>query len=298
MTHATQAPTSSTSSRNDAVRLDIMLRLLDHQIVGPEGELLGNVDDVELVDTGAGLFVTGLAIGPASLAQRLPGRIGDWLYAIWRRLHPDSDPKPLVLPIERVTSIDSAVEVDGYAAKALGGAFGLEQWLRRYVVSRIPGAKGGGDERDAAQLQPVEAGDDQPESAKAGHDPDGSAVRSPLPDARFVSGLVGRTLLDASTRRDLGRICEIHAAAGPLDRPQVPMQVTHLQYGRHLRGSELGYNADRKQGPWIVAAVVRHWQRDNRVVPMGGIGDLWSTDGQVVLTGAGGLSHPYEVDDW
>ena len=29
-------------------RYDAVLRLLDHQIVGPQGELLGNVDDLQL----------------------------------------------------------------------------------------------------------------------------------------------------------------------------------------------------------------------------------------------------------
>ncbi|GAB3053540.1 hypothetical protein GCM10027053_12530 [Intrasporangium mesophilum] len=274
------------TSRPDSVRLDVMLRLLDHQIVGPDDELLGNVDDVELLDTGAGLFVTGIAIGPASLAQRLPGRIGDWLYAIWRRLHPEPDPQPLVVPIERVTRIDSAVEVDRYAATVLGEAFGLELWLRKYVVSRIPGAKGGGDDRDTAQRAP-----DDPSAPGPG------ATRNPLPGACFASAFVGRPVVDESTQHQVGRLCEIHAAAEPLDAPQTPMQVTHLQYGQHLRGSELGYNADSKQGPWLVAALVRFWQRGNRAVPATLVRDLGGPDRPVVVSSTADLRHPYAVGD-
>ncbi|MGW5240727.1 PRC-barrel domain-containing protein [Monashia sp. NPDC004114] len=279
-------PTREATSRPNSVRLDVMLRLLDHQIVGPDDELLGNVDDVEMLDTGAGLFVTGIAIGPASLAQRLPGRIGDWLYAIWRRLHPDPDPQPLVVPIERVTRIDSAVEVDQYAARILGEAFGLEVWLRKYVVSRIPGAKGGGDDREAAQRAP--------DDARA---PGPGATRDPLPGACFASAFVGREVVDESTHDQVGKLCEIHTAAGPLDAPQTPMQVTHLQYGQHLRGSELGYNADSKQGPWVVASLVRHWQRGNRVVPATLVRDLGGPDRPVVVSSTAHLRHPYAVSD-
>ena len=290
MVQDAERPGVEANGRTASVRLDLVLRLLDHQILGPDQELLGNVDDIELLDADSGLFVTGIAIGPASLAQRLPGRLGDWLYAIWRRLHPDRDPKPLVVPIERVTKIGSAVEVDGGAARALAETFGLEQWLRQYVISRIPGAQGGGDERDEEQGPPDQPGGDRDA-------PHGHPIRSPLPGALVVSALVGRTVVDESTRKELGRLCEIHAAAKPLDGRQAAMRVTHLQYGRHQRGSELGYSADRKQGPWLVAVAFRRWQRDNRVVPVALVRDLGGPDAPVVVTSTTDLRHPHAVGD-
>jgi hypothetical protein len=75
------------------------------------------------------------------------------------------------------------------------------------------------------------------------------------------------------------------------------MRVTHLQYGRHQRGSELGYNADRKQGPWLVAVAFRRWQRDNRVVPAALVRDLGGPDAPVVVTSTTDLRHPYAVGD-
>jgi hypothetical protein len=203
-----------------------------------------------------------------------------------------------VVPIERVTQVGSAVAVDEYAAKALDDAFGLEQWLRHYVVSRIPGAKGGGDDRNEEQPQPDASAGAGKEGGGATRGSVGSPLRSPLPGATFVGDFVGRRVVDAASQKDVGLVCELHAAAGPLDRPQGPMQITHLQYGRHQRGSELGYNADQKQGPWVVAALVRHWQRENRVVPMVRLKDLGSADRPVVIPNSAGLPHPYDVTDW
>jgi len=290
MTSAPRPP-----STHGLVRHDIVLRLLDHQIVGPEGELLGNVDDVELLDTDAGLLVTGIAVGPAALAQRMPGRMGDWLHAVWRRLHPDEDPEAVVVPVEHIARLGSAVEVDPYAAEALAEGFGLEQWLRTFVVSRIPGAKGGGDERAGSGAAP------QAPAREASHgsrDTDGSEWSDwrPRPGARFLSSLIGRTVVDA-TGDELGRICEVHCVGRPPGGPQAAMTVTHLQYGRHQRGSELGYTSDREQGPWIVAALLQRWQRDNRVVPVTSVDGLGDSEGPITVPDPETLRHPYRFVD-
>jgi sporulation protein YlmC with PRC-barrel domain len=121
-----------------------VLRLLDHQVVGPDGELLGNIDDLELVVSDEGWSVTALLVGPAALGQRLPGRLGRWTIAIWRRLRTDPDPRPCRVPVEQVHDIGSAVTVTRAAADSLAASFGLELWLCEYVVSRNPGATGGG----------------------------------------------------------------------------------------------------------------------------------------------------------
>ena len=123
--------------------LALGLRLLDHQILGREQEMLGNVDDVALEERDGRL----VAVGPAPGAGRVgaaPTRcarpVGP---AVTRRLDPREDPRPLVLPLDHVLAVGSAVHVDPWAERLLAGTEGLELWLRRHLVARIPGARGG-----------------------------------------------------------------------------------------------------------------------------------------------------------
>lgn len=286
MTTATPHP-----SGTQPARLEVVLRLLDHQIVGPEGELLGNVDDVEVLGTDAGWWVTGLAVGPGALAQRLPGRGGDWLYAIWRRLRPDADPKPIVVPVEHIVRISSAVEVDAYAARAVAGALGLELWLRTYVISRIPGARGGGDGRAGDEPESKSAAPEGGQAPSSGDETVGDSWH-PRPGARFVSGLIGRPVVDGDGKQ-VGQVCELYCEASPPDGPQSPMRVTHLQYARYKRGSELGYGSDPKQGPRIVALLLSRWHRHNRVVPLTSVDGLSDPEGTLTVRDVSNLPHPH-----
>ena len=112
--------------------LALGLRLLDHQILGREKEMVGNVDDVALEDRDGRLVAVGLLRGPGAWAHRQPGALGRWGRAIWRRLDPREDPRPLVLPLDHVVAVGSAVHVDPWADAFLAGADGLELWLRRH----------------------------------------------------------------------------------------------------------------------------------------------------------------------
>ena len=105
--------------------------------------MLGNVDDVALEERDGRLLAVGLLRGPGAWAHRQPGALGRWGRAVWRRLDPREDPRPLVLPLDHVLAIGSAVHVDPWADAFLAGADGLELWLRRHVVGKIPGARGG-----------------------------------------------------------------------------------------------------------------------------------------------------------
>ena len=82
--------------------LALGLRLLDHQLLGQEQEMLGNVDDVALEDRDGRLVAVGLLRGPGAWAHRQPGALGRWGRAVWRRLDPREDPRPLVLPLDHV----------------------------------------------------------------------------------------------------------------------------------------------------------------------------------------------------
>jgi hypothetical protein len=132
-----------TESRPTAVpgrQYDAVLHLLDRQIVDPDKQLVANVDDLELTrrDDG-GWAVSAVLIGPGALGPRLHGRVGEWVGAVWRRLHPDTDPAPGRIPMSDVVDIDSAVTV-GRRRDVLQ-VDGLEVWVRDHVIDRLPGSR-------------------------------------------------------------------------------------------------------------------------------------------------------------
>jgi sporulation protein YlmC with PRC-barrel domain len=259
--------------------LRLVLRVLDHQVVGPEGELLGNVDDLELEIDGDRWVVANLCVGPAALGRRLPGVLGLWTTAVWLRLQSQSDPGPAMVPVGAVSEISSALRVDSAAAEALAGSFGLEQWLRRYVVSRIPGAKGGGDERA--------------DEAPSGSTTAGSTAGRPYAGAS-LSDLVGSRVRDTRGTA-LGVVTEVLGAVQPGRRPLEGLRVTHLEYGTHATLSELGYDADPRQGPWLVGALVRWWQRENRVAALEDVVDLDLDARTVTVARPGRHPHPHRL---
>ena len=120
-------------------RYDAALHLLDRQIVDPDGRLVAKVDDVELQEAADGrLVVAALLTGPGALGPRLGGRIGEWVVAVWRRLHPSPEPAPGRIPISDVVGVASAIHV-GRRRTALA-VDGLERWTYDHVVSRLPGS--------------------------------------------------------------------------------------------------------------------------------------------------------------
>ena len=126
---------------------DAGLHLLDRQIVDRNGAPIANVDDLELTERADGrLAVSALLVGPGALGPRLGGRLGRWTVAIWRRLRPDVDPSPGRIDAGLVNGTDSAVHLS-VAIRDLDrtGLDGLERWLRRYVIDRIPGAGHAGE---------------------------------------------------------------------------------------------------------------------------------------------------------
>lgn len=118
---------------------DLRLRLLDRQVVDPDGAMICKVDDVELerADDG-GYVVTALLAGPLALGPRLPGVLGRWTVALARRWAADPDPAPRRISFERVTELGSAVVLD--RSRDQLGIARLEDWVRTHVVDRIPGS--------------------------------------------------------------------------------------------------------------------------------------------------------------
>ena len=260
--------------------LDLVLRVLDHQIIGPDRELVGKVDDLELTPTESGLVVTGVVVGPGGLSQRLPGRLGDWVAAVWRRLSSSSDPQPVVVPIVHVADLGSAVVLTRRAATALQRSFGLEQWLRQYVVSRIPGAKGG--EEDRAPDSDESPSRDEPLVNLT--DP---PTRPPGPHTRWLSQLLGAPVVDESGRH-LGSLIELHCGIG-----NERWTVTHLQVTRSPLGTELGYHADPDQGPVVLQRAFRRLQRHDLLIAVGEVREIDTEPPRVVVETRDDRRHPH-----
>ncbi len=260
-------------------RLDLVLRVLDHQVVGPEGELLGKIDDVELTPHEGALAVTGFAVGPGALSQRLPGRLGRWVGAAWRRLSTTSEPRPVVVPASHLTSLGPSIELDATAAQALADSFGFERWLRTFVVSRIPGAKGGG-EADR------EARDDAPRVLSP-QDPTDPPTRPPMPRTSWLSVLLASSVVDEAGRR-LGDIIELRC-----DPASEPWLVTHVHCTQSILGTELGYHADPRQGPAVLRRIFRRLQRLDLLIPVGEVTAIHQDQRRVVVTQRDHRRHPH-----
>lgn len=122
-------------------RIDVAPGLIDRQIVNADGDMLGKVDDVELVvpPDGSAPVVTALLCGPLALGPRLGGRLGQWIQAVGGRLRPEADPRPVRLDFGLVTELGTRATV-AVPDPAAVGMDRSEGWVREHVIGRIPGA--------------------------------------------------------------------------------------------------------------------------------------------------------------
>src|SRR3954453_113832 len=119
---------------------DLHLRLLDHQVVDADRDLVCKVDDVEFEQGRGGAWhVSALLSGPQALGPRLPGRLGQWVMAVGRRLSVHGDDEPRRISFERVTEIGQSIVVD--RSRDDLDIAPLEDWVREYVIAPIPGSR-------------------------------------------------------------------------------------------------------------------------------------------------------------
>jgi hypothetical protein len=119
------------------VAYDAVLHLLDRQVVDRDGLLVCKVDDVELGEVEGRWVVAALLTGPDPLGRRVGGTPGRLMTSVWRRLRGRGS-RPGRIDLAVVTGIGSHVQV-GVGRDSLG-VDGFEDWVRRHVVAKIPGA--------------------------------------------------------------------------------------------------------------------------------------------------------------
>jgi hypothetical protein len=121
--------------------LDAGLKLLDRQLVDPQGMLAGKVDDLELTPSADDphlLYVTAILAGPGALAGRLGGRLGRLLERLSNRLRGSADDRPARVPFGVVKQVGSAVDL--WVAKQHLETDRGERWARQAIIAKLPGA--------------------------------------------------------------------------------------------------------------------------------------------------------------
>jgi hypothetical protein len=260
----------SPSRRPQPVEQPLALRLLDHQIDGPDGTPVAKVDDIELLISDGGLTATALLCGPGALGPRLPGRLGTWTTAIWRRLSLEQHPTPIRFSLNDVRSIGSALTLTPEAARAAKDRLTLERWLGQHLIDRIPGS-GARSAPEPAQRLRGSAPTVAPAVVRAAH-------------TILLSELCTYTAW--ADDRLLGRIHEVIATQPNPGNPIVgPLLVTVYVVGSRNTGSTMGYDRHPEHGPWILAKPVMALHRDDVEISAGDV-DLDTAHRRINVTSA------------
>jgi sporulation protein YlmC with PRC-barrel domain len=227
--------TSSTTT----VEYPLALRLLDHQIDGPDGSAVANVDDIELEVHERRIIATALLCGPGALGERLPGRIGRWTLAAWRRLSLEQPSAPIRIPLTEVQRIGSAIILTPEASRAVQQRLTLETWLRVHLIERLPGS--GAEAPSIAEPRLRRAPD----------------VALP---ARRTHKLLLSHLLTYEALRGSDSVGTVHEVTAVTRTPRAPvigqLEVSGFVIGPRATGSSLGYDRHPEHGPSLVRAVV------------------------------------------
>lgn len=222
----------------------LALRLLDHQIESPDGAAIANVDDIELQLRDGKIVATALLCGPGALGERLPGRIGAWTVATWRRLCGEQPAVPIRIPLSEVQTIGSAVILTPEASRAVQQQLGLEVWLRVHLIERLPGS--GAEPANLAEPRLRRAPD---------------VVRS---DRRTRTLLLSELLTyEAFQGHDSqGTVHEVTAFTSTPRAPVIgQLEVNGFVIGPRDTGSTLGYDRHPEHGPLILRAMIRALHR-------------------------------------
>jgi len=121
-------------------QFDLLRDILDKQLVDEDEQQMGRVDGIviELRD-GEPPRVDHLELGFTVLAARLHPRVAIWLDAIRRRWSVRRAVLQLVPwdEVHEVTPHHLVLDVEGEKTPA----YDWERWLRKHIVSKLPGGK-------------------------------------------------------------------------------------------------------------------------------------------------------------
>ena len=116
---SSQPPDHGLGWLDPARTYDAAMRLLGRQLIDPDGRLAGKADDLEITYYPDGsAAITAILTGPGAWADGMPGFLGRWTTAVWRRLHPDTDPQPTRILLDDIADVERAGEDE---ANRLGG---------------------------------------------------------------------------------------------------------------------------------------------------------------------------------
>lgn len=122
--------------------LEVALDIIDRQLLDSAGKPCGKVDDLHLEFPGDDVRqapeVTQILVGPGALAPRVGGLPGKVMRLVWRRLHPNKDPRPIAVEWSLVGKVDSAVHLT--VPREEVGLMRSEDWARKTFIGKIPGA--------------------------------------------------------------------------------------------------------------------------------------------------------------
>ena len=116
------------------------IALLDNQLVDADRRPIGRIDDVELSLENGTLRVDSILIGAQALGERLGGTIGRGMAAVAARLRPRTDPPgPARIDAALIEEFEPLVRLN-VPFRELREVAGLERWLARHAIERLPGA--------------------------------------------------------------------------------------------------------------------------------------------------------------
>ena len=120
------------------MELRVVHDLLDKPVLDEARRNIGRVDGVVLeLRRGAPPVISAFEIGGSVLARRFGPRVAGWVLAIGTRFPSVANGVTRVaLRDVRTTGITVSVKCDGRTLPTMA----WEQWLRRHLISRIPGA--------------------------------------------------------------------------------------------------------------------------------------------------------------
>lgn len=116
------------------------IALLDVQVIDRDGLPIGRVDDLEMeLDDGVPR-VTAILIGSEALGDRIGGALGQAIAAVSSRFrdsrHAEGPPR---LPVGWIEELEPLIRIKRRLDE-LEGVAGLETWLAKHFVERLPGS--------------------------------------------------------------------------------------------------------------------------------------------------------------